>query len=283
MNLELQGKRAIVTGGSRGIGLAIAKALAAEGCGVGLIARGEGDLAEAAREIRALGAHVAYAAADVTDAKAHDAALERLVRELGGGVEIAVANAGGSAPGGALDASDDVWRGQWELNFLSAARLVRGCAPHMERAGYGSCVVVSSISGLEAFGRPAYVAAKAALHGFVKSAAQEGAPKYSRQRSSRMATSSPMLSVSPGRRPLSFAPRATTIAPSASMAPTTTSGCSGRPTLRTSTGMSGACSASATGAPTCTPARGTPKTMAGPSMRGARSRPSWRPASTLSW
>lgn len=176
MNLELQGKRAIVTGGSRGIGLAIAKALAEEGCSIGLIARGAEGLARAAREIRQLGAHVAYAAADVTDSAQHDAALAQLVRELGG-VEIAVANAGGSAPGDALDAGDDVWRGQWELNFLSAARLLRGCAPHMERAGYGSCIVVSSISGLEDFGKPGYVAAKAALHGLTKSAAREGAPK----------------------------------------------------------------------------------------------------------
>ena len=176
MDLELRGKRAIVTGGSRGIGLAIAKALAAEGCALGLIARGEEGLAAAAAEIRQLGARVEFAAADVTDAAAHDAALARLIDALGG-VEIAVANAGGSAPGGALDAGDDIWRSQWELNFLSAARLLRGCAPQMERQGYGSAIVISSISGLEAFGRPGYVAAKAALHGLAKSAAQEGAKK----------------------------------------------------------------------------------------------------------
>ncbi len=177
MNLELQGKRAIVTGGSRGIGLAIAKALAAEGCSVGLVARTESQLEQAAAAIRKLGSHVAWAAADVTDAAAHDQALAHLVHELGGGVEIAVANAGASAPGAALEASDEIWRGQWELNFLSAARLLRGCAPHMERAGYGSCIVVSSISAFEAFGRPAYVAAKASLHGLVKTAAMEGAKK----------------------------------------------------------------------------------------------------------
>src|SRR5690606_10550452 len=117
-----------------------------------------------------------WEAADVTDGAAHDRALGRLVDALGG-VEIAVANAGGSAPGGALDASDETWRAAWELNFLSAARLLRGCAPHMERAGYGAAIIVSSISGLESFGRPTYVAAKAALHGLAKSAAQEGGPK----------------------------------------------------------------------------------------------------------
>lgn len=176
MDLDLRGKRAIVTGGSRGIGLAIAKALAAEGCSVGLIARGEEGLCRAAEQIRALGVQVAYCTADVTNPVQHDLALARIVADLGG-VEIAVANAGGSSPGGALGAGDDVWRSQWELNFLSAARLLRGCTPHMERAGYGSFVIISSISGLEAFGRPGYVAAKAALHGLAKTAAQEGARK----------------------------------------------------------------------------------------------------------
>lgn len=175
MDLQLAGKRAVVTGGSRGIGRAIAQALAAEGCAVGLIARGEAGLRATAAELEGAGARVAWAAADVTDATSHDRALRKLVEELGG-VEIAVANAGGSAPGGALEASDELWRSQWELNFLSAARLLRGCKPHMERAGYGSALVISSISGLEAFGRPAYVAPKAALHGLVKSAALEGAP-----------------------------------------------------------------------------------------------------------
>lgn len=176
MDLGLAGKRAIVTGGSRGIGLAIAKALAAEGCELGLIARTESTLAAAAEELRRGGARVEYAVADVTDAAAHDRALAHLVSALGG-VEICVANAGGSAHGSALEAEDEVWRSQWELNFLSAARLIRGCAPHMERAGYGSCVIISSMSGLEAFGRPGYVAAKAALHGYAKTAAREGAAK----------------------------------------------------------------------------------------------------------
>lgn len=176
MDLELAGRRAIVTGGSRGIGLAIAKALAAEGCAVGILARGEAGLERAAEELRRSGGRVAWAAADVTDAAAHDRALERLAADLGG-VEIAVANAGGSAPGGVFEADDELWRSQWELNFLPAVRLLRWCAPRMERAGYGSFLVVSSISGLEAFGRASYVAAKAALHGFVKSAAREGAPR----------------------------------------------------------------------------------------------------------
>lgn len=113
------------------------------------------------------------AAADVTDPRAHDEAVERLVRALGG-VEVAVANAGGSQPGDS-HAPDEVWRQQWELNFLSAVRLFRTVSPKMEAGG--SVVIVSSISGLEAFGRPSYVASKAALHAFAKSAALEVAER----------------------------------------------------------------------------------------------------------
>lgn len=175
MDLRLRGKKALVTGGSRGIGLSIAKSLAEEGCALGLVARGREGLERAAEELRRFGGQVEIAAADVTDAEAHDEAVRRLVEALGG-LDVAVANAGGSQPGDAY-APDEVWRLQWELNFLSAVRLFRCVSPELEKGGGGSMVIVSSISGLEAFGRPSYVAAKAALHGFAKSAALEGAEK----------------------------------------------------------------------------------------------------------
>lgn len=175
MDLRLGDKRAIVTGGSRGIGLAIAHALAEEGCALGLIARGVSDLEEAADALRAKGATVEFEAADVTEPQSHDAAVARLAERLGG-IDVAVANAGGSQPGNIL-APDEVWRQQWELNFLSAVRLFRAVFPSMAECGGGSFVIISSISGLEAFGRASYVAAKAALHGFAKSAAIEAAPQ----------------------------------------------------------------------------------------------------------
>src|SRR5690349_21160980 len=115
MELGLSGKRAIVTGGSRGIGLAIAKALAAEGCALGLLARGAEGLERAAAELRGLGAKVEWRAADVTDPAAHDAAVAALIEALGG-CDVAVANAGGSAPGSALESPEELWRAQWELN-----------------------------------------------------------------------------------------------------------------------------------------------------------------------
>src|SRR5690606_40497588 len=72
---------------------------------------------------------------------------------------------------------DEVWRQVWELNFLSAVRLFRAVVPHMEKRGGGSFVAISSISGLEAFGRASYVAAKSALHGFAKAASIEVASR----------------------------------------------------------------------------------------------------------
>jgi 3-oxoacyl-[acyl-carrier protein] reductase len=176
LDLQLQQKRAIITGGSRGIGLSIARALAQEGCSVGLIARGEADLLQAVKTLTEEG-HTAFsAAADVTQTESIDRAIHDLAARLGG-VEVAVANAGASAPGPALTASDEVWRDQWELNFMSAVRLLRGCVPFMEKAGYGAFTIVSSISGLEAFGYPAYIASKAPLHALAKVASKEGAPK----------------------------------------------------------------------------------------------------------
>jgi 3-oxoacyl-[acyl-carrier protein] reductase len=174
MNLDIQGKRVLITGGTRGIGRATARAFAAEACTLGLVARGAQGLEDTAAELRAAGATVHTAIADVS--QAHEGALSALIEALGG-VDIAVSNAGASAAGPALEAADDVWRGQWELNFLSAVRLLRACAPHFARQGGGCLTAISSISAQEAFGYPAYVSSKAPLHAFAKTAAKEGAAK----------------------------------------------------------------------------------------------------------
>lgn len=176
MDLGLQNKRAIITGGSRGIGLSIAHELAQEGCSLGLISRGEADLAKAQKALQEKGATVFTATADVTQTSSLESALQTLIGALGG-VEIAVANAGASAQGPALSAPDETWRGQWELNFMSSVRLLRGCAPYMEKAGYGAFTIISSISGLEAFGYPAYIASKAPLQALAKVASREAASK----------------------------------------------------------------------------------------------------------
>lgn len=174
MDLHLTGKRAIVTGGTRGIGLAIARTLAQEGCSVGILARDVAGLERTARELGSTGAAVYTASGDVTDTPSHDAAVRSLLDRLGG-LDVAVANAGGSAAGRADEAPDEVWRAQLELNDLSAMRLLRATAPALE--GGGSLTIVSSISGYEAFGHAAYVAAKAAVHAWAKVAAREVGPR----------------------------------------------------------------------------------------------------------
>src|SRR5579863_1391023 len=102
MDLGLRGARALVTGGSRGIGFAVADALAGEGAAVGIVARDAGGLATAAERLARHGVPVATAAADVTDTAALGAAVRQIARELGG-LDHLVANAGGTIGGNLTD------------------------------------------------------------------------------------------------------------------------------------------------------------------------------------
>ena len=146
MDLELNGRVALVTAASKGLGRATATQLAAEGARVMISSRGAGQLAETAREIAdATGAQVEHCPADVADA----ADLDRLLRETQerlGGVDVLVNNAGGPPPGG-FDALDDAaWQRAFELNLLSTVRLFRGVLPHMREQGWGRIVTVASSS-----------------------------------------------------------------------------------------------------------------------------------------
>ena len=176
MDLGLQGKRTLITGGSRGIGFAVASALAAEKAAVGLIARDAQGLAEAARRVADLGAPVAIAAADVTDTPALHRAVDQIAAALGG-LDHLVANAGGTVGGGNLtNTRDDEFTATFALNAGHAAELIRAGLPHLRAAGGGSVVIVSSITGLRPAPRTAYAAAKAAEIQLAATAAQELAP-----------------------------------------------------------------------------------------------------------
>jgi len=176
MDLGLQGKRTLITGGSRGIGFAVASALAAEKAAVGLIARDAQGLAEAARKVADLGAPVAIAAADVTDTPALGRAVDEIAAALGG-LDHLVANAGGTVGGGNLtNTRDDEFTATFALNAGHAAELIRAGLPHLRAAGGGSVVIVSSITGLRPAPRTAYAAAKAAEIQLAATAAQELAP-----------------------------------------------------------------------------------------------------------
>jgi 3-oxoacyl-[acyl-carrier protein] reductase len=176
MDLGLHGKRAVITGGSRGIGFAGARALAAEQAAVGLIARDAAGLAAAARKLADLGASVATAAADVTDTPALHRAVDEIAAALGG-LDHLVANAGGTIGRGNLtSARDGEFTATFALNAGHAAELIRAGLPHLRAAGGGAVVIISSITGLRPAPRTAYAAAKAAEIQLAATAAQELAP-----------------------------------------------------------------------------------------------------------
>jgi 3-oxoacyl-[acyl-carrier protein] reductase len=173
MDLGLHGKRALITGGSRGIGFAVATALAAEQSAVGLIARDPAGLAEATARLADQGASVATAAADVTDTPALHRAVDEIAAALGG-LDHLVANAGGTVGGGNLGHSrNDEFTATFALNAGHAAELIRAGLPHLRAAGGGSVVIISSITGLRPAPRTAYAAAKAAEIQLAATAAQE--------------------------------------------------------------------------------------------------------------
>jgi len=177
VDLGLRGSRALITGGSRGIGFAIAEALAAEGAAVGLIARDAGHLAAAARRLADSGKiQVAAVAADVTDTPALRDAVDAIAAELGG-LDHLVANAGGTVGTGNLtSAGPDEFTATFALNAGHAAELIRSGLPHLRAAGGGAVVIISSITGMRPAPRTAYAAAKAAEIHLAATAAQELAP-----------------------------------------------------------------------------------------------------------
>ena len=171
MDLGLRDKVAIIAGGSRGLGKAVALTLAAEGCRVALAARGEEALREAAAEVEAAGVLVLAVPCDLT--RADDA--ERLVSAAAdefGRIDALVNCIHFSAPGD----EDAVWEQSFEMLFLPAARLTRLVAPHLREAGGGAVVHLASIWGRESGGLPGYNAMKAALISHAKAMATQLAP-----------------------------------------------------------------------------------------------------------
>lgn len=172
MNLELQGKSAIVVGASKGIGRAIALRFAEAGANVGICARGEVALEATASEIRRMGVDVYAQACDVGRAEALDDFLERAKRALDG-VDILINNAS------AFGFSDDEagWRASVDVDLMAAVRATQKVVPWMTASGGGVIIHVSSVSGLEAGSPPAYAAVKAALISHSKTLAIALAPQ----------------------------------------------------------------------------------------------------------
>ena len=177
MDLGLHDKVALVTGSSRGLGFASARALAAEGCRVMLTARGEEPLARAADEIAALAAQgkasVAFTPADLSMPDGIARAIDNTVSTFGG-LDILVNNMGLARGAGILDTTDADWAEAFEQTLYPAIRASRLAVPHMRRRGSGGVIVmITSIWGRESGGRMTYNAVKAAESSLAKSLAQQ--------------------------------------------------------------------------------------------------------------
>ncbi len=178
MDLLLTDKIAIVTGSSRGLGLASARALVAEGCRVCICARGSEQLAGAALEVEA-GARrpnmVMAVQADVSTADGIRLVVERTVEQFGG-LDILVNNVGRAAGTDLLDTSDAEWQAAIDETLFPAIRASRLAVPHMKARGGGAIIMIASIWGRESGGRMTYNAVKAAEISLGKSLAQQLAP-----------------------------------------------------------------------------------------------------------
>jgi 3-oxoacyl-[acyl-carrier protein] reductase len=178
MNLELEGKVALVTGGSRGLGRAIALRLAEEGCGLGICARGEEALSEVAEEVRGMGRPVYYQALDVTEAQGVDAFVEQAAAELGG-IDILVNNVGVNRRVAFAESEDRDWLEILDVNFHSHVRFSRAVVPHLRQRTAGVILFIASIFGREAGGPglSIYNTTKSALISLAKIMALELAPE----------------------------------------------------------------------------------------------------------
>jgi 3-oxoacyl-[acyl-carrier protein] reductase len=178
MDLGLADKVAIVTGSSRGLGLASARALVAEGCRVVLCARGEERLAEAAVEVEAAAKRpqlVATVQADVSTVDGVERVIDKAVVTFGG-LDILVNNVGRAGGASLLDTSDAEWQAAFDETLFPAIRASKLAVPHMRGRGGGAIVMIASIYGREAGGRMTYNAVKAAEISLAKSLAQQLAP-----------------------------------------------------------------------------------------------------------
>ncbi|MFC1976228.1 SDR family NAD(P)-dependent oxidoreductase [Chloroflexota bacterium] len=174
MNLDLEHKVAVITGGSVGIGLAIARGLAGEGAHLVLCARDETRLMESAVEIQnEYGVRALGLKADVT--RPDD--IERIVAEVERefeGADILINNAGTGSNETIMDAPDDKWHYYWDLHVMAAVRLARGLIPAMRRRGGGVIINNASICAKQPLGyEPIYNVTKAALMMFSKCLSSE--------------------------------------------------------------------------------------------------------------
>ncbi|MDR2182425.1 MAG: SDR family NAD(P)-dependent oxidoreductase [Treponema sp.] len=174
VQVDLSGKTAVITGGGRGIGKAIAEYFAEAGAAVVVAARSAGETAAAAREITGRGGEASAVEADVTV----NASVEALFRETEqryGGVDIVVINAGGSTLINNLEACEpEAWKNIIDVNLLSVFYTAHAAIPYLKKRGGGKIIVTGSGAGFQVIKKSsAYSCAKAGLHAIVKTLAEE--------------------------------------------------------------------------------------------------------------
>ncbi|HEY2707180.1 MAG TPA: SDR family oxidoreductase [Caulobacteraceae bacterium] len=179
MDLQLKGKKAIVTGASRGIGRAIAESLAAEGAHVAICARGQAGVDEVVSALAAKGVTAFGAAVDIADGEALKAWITESAERLGG-LDVLVSNASALTRG----AGEDDWKQMYDVDLMGAVRALEAARPFLEKAGAengdAAFIITSSVSAAEASAPGAYGAIKAALIHFAKGVAREAAPRHLR-------------------------------------------------------------------------------------------------------
>jgi 3-oxoacyl-[acyl-carrier protein] reductase len=164
MDLGLKGKNALVTGGSKGIGLAIAETFATEGANVAICARNAADVDKAVKDLKARGAKSWGGAIDVADAAALKQWVESAAAELGG-IDAIVCNVSALAVGD----SAETWEKSFRTDMMHTVNSVAAAVPYLEKSRSASIVIVSSVSGFEVdFAAGSYGAFKAALIHYAK-------------------------------------------------------------------------------------------------------------------
>jgi 3-oxoacyl-[acyl-carrier protein] reductase len=173
MELGLRGRKAIVTGGSKGLGRAIAEELAREGADVAICARHGDEVRRAGRELEAFGTTVVAEPADVTD-PAEVASFVARAAEAMGGIDILVNNAGRAHPGMFATLSDEDWKSDLDVKLFSMIRCSREVLPHLRARGGGRIVNIGAVYGK--YPDPAFFATstnRAACMAFTKALAME--------------------------------------------------------------------------------------------------------------
>jgi 3-oxoacyl-[acyl-carrier protein] reductase len=172
MDLKLKGNRALITGGTKGIGRAIAETLAEEGCDIALCARNEADVNETVAALKKKGVNAFGRSVDVGKGDALKAFVKEAAQTLGG-LDILVSNvSGGNAPG------EQGWRNNFEFDVLGTVRAVEAALPFLEKSRNGNVIVMSTTAALEKFiSAGPYNAMKAALLNYSGALSQDLAPK----------------------------------------------------------------------------------------------------------